>query len=168
MQTGRLFFALWPDATTADQLFMRQQELEGGRRSHVRDLHLTLAFLGAQPIEQLDALKAVVSTTEFAPIDLNIDCYGEFAKQKVVWAGLSHVPPELPALRERLLSSPALSSLPFRREAGFVPHITLARKAPLPQVPFKPIAWRAARFALAESIGGDAVPRYRLLACREL
>jgi len=99
---------------------------------------------------------------------LTLDRYGVFERQKVVWAGLSNAPEGLLQLRHGLLDMPALAALPFRREAGFVPHVTLARKTPMPQASFEPILWRASRLALAESVGGDAVPRYRLLACRDV
>lgn len=166
--TGRLFFALWPDTEVAQQFAKRQAPLEGGRKTHVHDFHLTLAFLGVQPIETLSSLQRTVDEIECHALTLTLDLYGEFPRQKVVWAGLSNVPDGLSQLRKRLLDMPALASLPFRREAGFVPHVTLARKTPLPQVQFEPIVWRASRIALAESVGGQAVPRYRLLACRDV
>src|SRR5690606_32096965 len=149
--TGRLFFALWPDDITARKLSDAQGALDGGRRTHARDFHLTLAFLGVQPPERLTDLKAVVDAIEFSAIPVMLDRYGEFPKQKVVWAGMSQVPPALAELRVRLLQMPALAPLSFRREAGFVPHVTLARKAHAPHSPFEPIPWRAARIALAES-----------------
>lgn len=166
--TGRLFFALWPDDETAARLADRQSALDGGRRTHARDFHLTLAFLGVQPVEQLAGLQEVVDRISFAAMPLTLDRYGEFPRQKVVWAGMSHVPPALPGLRLRLLDMPALAGLSFRREAGFVPHVTLARKTHAPQSSFEPISWRASRIALAESVDGDAPPRYRLLACRDV
>ncbi|HUH87249.1 MAG TPA: RNA 2',3'-cyclic phosphodiesterase [Pusillimonas sp.] len=166
--TGRLFFALWPDDNVARQLVHLQAPLEGGRKSHARDLHLTLAFLGVQPTASLPALLSVVDEIQFSAIDLTLDKYGQFERQKVVWAGTSQVPASLPELRNRLLDMAALRPLNFRREGGFVPHVTLARKTPMPQASFEPIIWRATRFALAESVGGDAVPRYRVLSCRNL
>lgn len=167
-RTGRLFFALWPDAHTAKLLAERQAVLDGGRRTHARDFHLTLAFLGVQPAAQLPALEAVVEQIDFSPISVTLDTYGEFTRQKVVWAGMSNVPASLLELRSRLLAMPALSGLSFRREAGFVPHVTLARKAPAPNAPFEPIAWQARRIALATSQEEGVVPRYRLLACRDV
>ena len=167
-RTGRLFFALWPDDKTANQLAQRQAALDGGRQTHARDFHLTLLFLGMQPVEQLANLQAVVDAIAFKPIVFTLDRYGEFPKQKVVWAGMNEPPQALLDLRQRLLSMPALSELPFRREAGFVPHITLARKTHAPQQDFEPIVWRATRIALADSTGSTEGPRYRLLACRDV
>jgi len=165
--TGRLFFALWPDDDVARRLADTQSALEGGRKTHARDFHLTLAFLGVQPCESLPELRRVVEEIEFSALPLILDRYGEFSREKVVWAGISSVPEGLPQLRSRLLAMPALQRLSFRREAGFVPHVTLARKTHPPVSDFEPIPWRAARIALAESVGGEAVPRYRLLACRD-
>lgn len=165
--TGRLFFALWPDEETAKRLVERQAALEGGRLSHVHDLHLTLAFLGVQPVERLAGLKSVIDVIDFSAIDVVLDRYGEFSKQKVVWAGAGQEPAALHQLHDRLLQMPALAPLAFRREARFVPHVTLARKTQAPQAHFEPIFWRAARIALAESVGGDSLPRYRLLAYRD-
>lgn len=164
--TGRLFYALWPNELVARQLADRQAPIDGGHKSHVNDLHLTLAFLGTQPTQLLPGLMQAVHDIPFVPLAFTLDCYGLFERQKVVWAGISHVPPGLIQLRQRLLQMPALSSLAFRREAGFVPHVTLARKALPPQAVFQPISWRSPCIALAESAGEGAVPRYRLLACR--
>lgn len=166
--TGRLFFALWPDDDVARRLADRQAPLDGGRRTHARDFHLTLAFLGVQPLERLPDLRQVVDQVPFRALQLVLDRYGEFERQKVVWAGMSSVPEALPELRRRLLDMPALAQLSFRREAGFVPHVTLARKTRPPQAEFEAISWRATRIALAESAGEGAVPRYRLLACRDV
>lgn len=168
MSTGRLFFALWPDHEVVKRLVGLQEPLDGGRKSHALDLHLTLAFLGAQPADTLPALVSVVDDIEFSSISLVVDQYGQFERQKVVWAGPSQVPLSLIALRDRLLKMPAVAALGLRREAGFVPHLTLARKAPMPSINFEPIEWRVGRMALAESVGGDAVPRYRILACRDV
>ncbi len=167
-RTGRLFFALWPDEQTAGLLAQRQAVLEGARHTHARDFHLTLAFLGVQPMSQLAALQAVVEQIEFSAISMTLNTYGEFARQKVVWAGMTDVPESLRELRVRLLAMPALSAVSFRREAGFVPHVTLARKAALPRAGFEPIHWTARRIALATSQEAGTMPRYRLLACRDV
>ncbi|WP_397475350.1 RNA 2',3'-cyclic phosphodiesterase [Pusillimonas sp.] len=167
-RTGRLFFALWPDDDTARLIAQRQAALDGGRQTHPRDFHLTLLFLGMQPSEHLTDLKKVVEEITFNPILLTLDRYGEFSRQKVVWAGTGETPQALLELRQRLLSMPALAELPFRREAGFVPHVTLARKTQAPQQVFEPIAWRATRIGLADSTGNTGGPRYRLLACRDV
>jgi len=167
-RTGRLFFALWPDDQTASLLAQRQAVLDGGRRTHARDFHLTLMFLGTQSATQLPALQAVVDDIDFSAIPLILNTYGEFARQKVVWAGMTNVPTSLLDLRSRLLEMPALFAIPFRREAGFVPHVTLARKVPVPNAEFEPIHWQARRIALATSQAEGVVPRYRLLACRDV
>lgn len=167
-RTGRLFFALWPDEETAQLLAQRQAPLEGGRRTHPLDFHLTLLFLGAQPADRLGELKSVVDQIDFNSIAITLDRYGEFPRQKVVWAGTTQAPPALVELRQQMLSMPALADLPFRREAGFVPHVTLARKTHAPQAVFEPIQWRARRIALATSSASTDGPRYRLLNCRSV
>lgn len=165
--TGRLFYALWPNEDVARQLAQRQAPIDGGRKSHARDFHLTLAFLGVQPPHLLPGLVQTVDEIEFNPLDFILDRYGSFERQKVVWAGMSQVPQGLVRLRQRLLEMPALAQLDYRREARFVPHVTLARKALMPQVAFESISWRSPCLALAESAGEGVVPRYRLLACRD-
>jgi len=167
-RTGRLFFGLWPDDEVARRLQQSQLPLEGGRQTHIKDFHLTLAFLGVQSAGMLPDLKRTVDETPFSAMPLTLDRYGEFRRQQVVWAGLGTVPEALYEFRLRLLDMPALSSLSFRREATFVPHVTLASKTGVPGAVFEPIMWRASRMVLAESVGGDAVPRYRILACRNV
>lgn len=58
--TLRLFFALWPDAATGDALSRTGKLLHqhwGGRLMRADTLHITLAFLGRTPVEQLDVLE---------------------------------------------------------------------------------------------------------------
>ena len=67
----RLFLALeLPDRVTAELEEWRARHLVGGRP--VASLHVTLAFLGARPASELDAILAVLreSAAESAPIEL--------------------------------------------------------------------------------------------------
>ena len=55
----RLFFALWPDETTQGALYRTGKWMHkhwGGRLMRRDTLHLTLAFLGSMPAEQLDTV----------------------------------------------------------------------------------------------------------------
>ena len=63
----RLFFALWPDASTADALATLAQQVaaeSGGRPTAPGNVHVTLAFLGDQPrriARELSAAAARIS-----------------------------------------------------------------------------------------------------------
>ncbi|MGE5616035.1 MAG: 2'-5' RNA ligase family protein, partial [Bacillota bacterium] len=83
------------------------------------------------------------------------DCAGAFRQAGVAWSGMSHPPPDLLGMQERLASS--------LRDAGFdledrpyAPHITLARRIArgLPRSPHPPIAWPARSVTLVRSDTG--------------
>jgi len=168
METVRLFYALWPDAATARRLAALQAPLSG-RKTHVADLHLTLAFLGPQPSSLVGMLGSLPRLLDCPPMTLTLDRYGMFERKGIVWAGMSSPPPTLSVLQDVLADALEQRQVAFNREETFRPHITLARKASWPdglEAAFEPIEWRAGGVALARS---GVVPasgaRYQVLAC---
>src|SRR5699024_1360543 len=133
LTTGRLFFALWPHEDAVRSIAGNQAALDG-RLTHPNDFHLTLAFLGRQPRHRLPGLVELVHALDAHAIPLDIDRYGCFERLRLVWAGPSQTPDRLTSLRQDLLDAPALEGLDVRREARFVPHVTLARKSRMPSV----------------------------------
>ena len=164
----RLFFALWPDPQTRASLAALAERVAvetGGRATTPNNVHLTLAFLGAQPRDAATELIARAGTIDASPFVLTLDHIDCWRKNAIAWLGASEIPPALASLREALLAS--LAPLHIADEARpFAVHVTLARKVTgllrrrLPA----PIAWPVDGLALVASDTGSDGPVYRVLA----
>lgn len=154
--TRRLFFALWPDERVRRGIIERRELLEPVSRKRVPDhnLHLTLLFLGDQPVQRLDEFEAAAGAVAGTCCELRLERFGWFPGARVLWLGGT-----APAAMQRFQSElqrqigqlgVALDGRPFR------PHVTLFRKVgrrpDLPEPP--PLAWPVRDFALIESIPG--------------
>jgi 2'-5' RNA ligase len=164
-EAKRLFFAL--DCPPAQRKAIAQWRGELGLRTGkpvpADNFHLTLLFLGAVPLAQIndvcEAAGQVRTPGEALKISLN---------HLQVWhcAGvLSLAPEQAPQALLRLVYALEQAMLPFGFEETtreFRPHLTLARdyRAPEPESATPPEFFlRAERFALFESHKG----RYRIL-----
>jgi len=87
----RLFYALWPDKATRDALANLQLSIRG-RIILPQNLHITLAFLGDQPVWLLPTLRTILEGLNFPRIDLKIDRIGFFARSRIAWAGMGKQP----------------------------------------------------------------------------
>jgi 2'-5' RNA ligase len=164
----RLFFALWPDATTRTALMQLQAGMQG-RLVPYDNLHLTLAFLGQQPVALLPALKDLLTRIPPATLMLTIDRLGYFPRKRIAWAGTHDVPQALLTLHQSLMEGLQRAGLVFDRQHDFKPHITLARDAALPaDMVFTPILWQAGEIALVQSTTETDGTRYSVLASRSL
>lgn len=164
----RVFFALWPDAaarSALDVLAREAAELSGGRATAASCLHLTLAFLGAQPaagVERLCALAGGVRANAFA---LLLDTLGSFTRTGIVWLGARTLQPQLATLQGELCAALQLQGFALDQRP-YAPHLTLARRGTrliersLPQA----IGWRVQSFALVGSELGRQGPVYRNIA----
>jgi len=127
--TVRLFFALWPPAGLAEQLAALARQIGGGRATRADTIHLTLAFLGAVPVDRLDALRAVAATIEAPAFELHIDRLGYWAHKHLLWAGCAPEP-ALAGLVDLLrcaLQNAGFAEVDGKRQE-FFPHVTLLRK----------------------------------------
>ena len=165
----RLFFALWPDAQTAQQLIAVQDALKpavDGRWLPHGQLHVTLVFLGNVSASRLPVLKALAAEVTASPITLNLDGLSVWRRSQVLCLTPSATPPALSELTERLAS--ALATASFRLETRrYRPHLTLARQARCASQPLRmaePLRLRAEAFCLVESRIGPAGPAYVRLA----
>ncbi len=150
----RVFFALWPDdavRNAIEKAGRRAVQLSGGRPTAKRNLHITVAFLGAVDDEQLE-LAASVPPLKVGPIDLELDQLGFFATSRVLWLGPQLVPPALTALEQALWDG--LEHVGFEREPrAFRPHVTLARRArAVDDETFAPVRWHSGTLTLVESV----------------
>jgi 2'-5' RNA ligase len=160
----RLFYALWPDDATRYEL-MQLQALVTGRKTRLENLHLTLAFLGQQPSEQLPALKNILAALPRTPIPLVLNRVGYFPRNKIAWAGMHEIPIALTELHQSLTNALIQNRIAFDNKSTFKPHITLAREAIQPEeLPFTPATWQAGKVVLVESFSENNSSTYRVLA----
>ncbi len=167
-QQARLYYALWPDEPTFRALEAAQADVVG-RKVKADQLHLTLAFLGNQPIAKLPALAAVLEQLPQLGCVIELDQYGYFKQQQIAWIGPSEVPSALMDLRKSLLRGLSAVTSRCKAEARFIPHVTLARDAEAPaQALAKRICWSAKRIVLVQSLPTRQGVIYSLLAERLL
>jgi 2'-5' RNA ligase len=163
----RLFFALWPDDAVCHALAAAARPLLDacrGRRIPKRNYHLTLAFLGSVPEEQLDALRAAAGRVRAEPFDLRLDTHGHWRGPKVAWLGCSGPPPAARALAAALWA--ALAPIGFQPDPRpFRPHLTVLRGCPACDWPgpVAPVDWLVRDFALVRSETLPEGPRYSVL-----
>ena len=154
---ARLFFALWPDAPAAEELARVAIGLAlrtAGKPVPLAKIHLTLAFLGEVPLEQVARVASVGIVAR--AFTMRLDRVGAFRGARVAWAGCAEPPAALVELQSALAR--ALRALDFAlEERAFTPHMTLVRgiKAALPVERIKPVAWQARDFALMRSEQGS-------------
>lgn len=154
----RLFFALWPGATTRARLDRWGQALHeqcGGRRTRAEDLHLTLAFLGNVDDALVPAVEAAMDRVEPRRFLLSLDQPGYWRKNSIAWAGASAAPPELETLAADLRASLGAARVAFDPQP-FAVHVTLLRdaRAPARMPQLDRIDWPVDGFALVASANG--------------
>jgi 2'-5' RNA ligase len=167
-ETVRLFFALWPEIEIRHELAAWQKKLQQGvnaRAPRPWTLHLTLAFLGATPVAQLDAAKDAAAGARGKAFDLLLDIAGFWPHNQIAWAGSSTPPPALQELQTTLCSR--LTSAGVKYDAKtFHTHVTLLRSVRNPKAawPQEIVVWPARDFVLVESTPGKDGNRYEILA----
>ena len=165
---ARLYFALWPDEPTLRELEVVQADVVG-RKTQKDQLHLTLAFLGNQPIGKLPVLAPVLEQLPETGFVIELDQYGYFKQQRIAWIGCAEAPLALLDLRKSLLESLSIVAPRYKRESRFIPHVTLARDAERPVQPFaSSICWPAKRVVLVQSLPTSQGVIYSLIAERLL
>jgi 2'-5' RNA ligase len=123
----RAFVAIDLPDPVRDALVAVQEALPVGRPSDPDQLHLTLAFLGEQPDEVVEAAHWALTRLSGPPFDLQLSGLGTFGDRapSTVWAGVRD-PAALKALQARVLSALHGAGLMLERRR-FRPHVTLAR-----------------------------------------
>jgi 2'-5' RNA ligase len=164
--TLRLFFALWPDDATRDALNRTGKWLHQhwrGRRMRADTLHITLAFLGSTPAEQLDTLFACADTVQTDAFELILDQAGYWRHNRIGWLGASQTPPQHLDLVSAL--NAALQGAGFAVDARpHVPHITLLRNTAGGEVPAcTPVRWLVNDFVLVKSRTEPSGAQYEVI-----
>ncbi len=148
--TLRLFFAVPcpPDQATAIAAWRDRQRLDG-RAVAPENLHLTLAFLGAQPAERLQALRQMADGIECEAFELTLDHLITLGQGFVCLAPTA-APPALLQLAAQLAER--LSALGIVLDSRpYLPHLTLMRQNPTQAQAAATFSWRVERFVLYQS-----------------
>lgn len=166
-RTVRLFFAAWPEPAVQEALHEIASGLRpacGGRATPLRNIHLTLAFLGDVGIERARDVETIAAATGGMSCDLRFERLGYWRHNRIVWAGVERCPDALRELAGALGEN--LRAAGFRIESRpYVPHVTLlrgARAAPAAAY-IPPIGWRVDALALVQSVRRDDMRRYEVL-----
>lgn len=158
--TLRLFFALpCPPEQAAAVCAWRDDQALDGRAVSRDNLHLTLAFLGAQPREHLDALLQMAATVHAEAFSLTLDRLTTIGKGFICLQPAS-TPPALLQLVEAL--SERLAALGVVLDCRpFLPHLTLTRQARSRAQQSAPdFTWHVDRFVLYRSVNTADGVRY--------
>lgn len=133
--TLRLFVAVDPSAEVVEGIRRALPPLRpmapSAKWGDPGKLHLTLAFLGSTPVEEVAAIESALASvaSAHAPLALGARGAGTFGsprKPRVLWVGLEGDLDPLAALRHDVVE--ALVPLGLRREERpFRPHLTVAR-----------------------------------------
>jgi len=164
--TRRLFFALWPTdelRTALVDVCRPVLHAGAGRAVPAEHYHVTLAFLGDQPAEQVERLDAMASVAP-PEFELVLDRFGHWRGPRVVWLGPSECPAGLAMLVTQIRAE--LDALDVSYDSrDFRPHLTLARKVTtLPELKTpSPVHWPVRTFVLVESVTMPDGPIYRVV-----
>lgn len=163
----RMFYALWPGSETRTLIAAAAQAIACGASARLvpaENYHLTIAFVGEVPEQQLPILRQIGASLGAASCTLRFDAYEYWPKPEVLVAAAREIPASLEncwrALHQNLASRGfALDPKRLR------PHVTLARKvtqAPV-STPMSRFAWCARDFCLMRSSGGATQPVYTVV-----
>jgi 2'-5' RNA ligase len=162
----RLFFALWPDSGVRARIQRQANNARAdtdGRAVAESNLHMTLAFLGSVPVDEIAALRSASADVRSDAFVLKIDRTGWWKKTGLLWLAPSAPSAGLNRLVESLWSR--LRPRGFKADFHkFRPHVTIARKCShAALVDIEPVTWTVTDFALLESETHPKGARYTLL-----
>lgn len=167
MSSKRIFFALWPDNRQRDRLrdvINSVARTVEGRVIDRRNWHITLAWVGDFPEDQVPGLLARADEIEVEPFQLGFDRLEFWARPKVACLIAPTVPVELQSLitdLHGLLQD--FGVMPDDRT--YRPHITVAKNTRT--FATERLAQRAitewSSFSLVESVSGPGGATYRPL-----
>ena len=123
----RAFIAIELPDPVRDVLEGLQEAMPLGRPVDPEQMHLTLAFLGEQPDELIEAAHHALEGIRFPAFELQLAGLGTFGDRQptVLWAGLRE-PGQLKALHDRLLPALHGAGIVLERRR-YRPHVTIAR-----------------------------------------
>lgn len=164
----RLFVALdidEPARDLADAIEARCRKLELPARYEAREKrHVTVAFLGATPDEQLEAVAAAIARAAATcePFTLRLDKVGAFPDERrprIIWLGSTAAAPAFSACATAVRG--ALGDLGFTFDKPAVAHVTICRlkgfALRMPELPVR----RAANIRVRDVVLYQSLPAGR-------
>lgn len=161
----RLFLALWPDEGVRNRLqALGEQQIDSGRRTSVKNLHATLAFLGAVDASARACVEQVAGGIDGQAFSVTLDGLEHRPRQAIVWAAASRVPTALTRLVEQLRAGLIRCGFEPERRPYHL-HVTIARKVRRAHraSPIEPIVWHVGDFVLVESHTHASGANYQVL-----
>ena len=166
---ARVFFALWPDAATREQLAREARRIHvqrGGRLTRVETLHLTLVFIGDIARERLTELIRAAVPVRAPSFDIDFDQAGCWRHNRIAYLMPSQPPEALHELVDSLEQALAAAAFVYDQRP-YKPHITLIRRGECPGATpatlATPIHWSAREFVLVESRLSQDGPAYTVV-----
>lgn len=156
----RIFFALWPDDKTRQQIVLRSRNIHleghGIRPVSPSNLHMTLDFIGSTSMENMQCLDEQASRVSSPAFQISLSRLGYFKKNRILWLGCGSRSEGLDQLHHRLQDR--LSNCGFEAEQQeYRPHVTLFKKATilenLPSI--DPFVWSVNSFSMIQSVSGE-------------
>lgn len=100
------------------------------RWTPIRNIHLTLKFLGDVSPANIDILKQMLTreSAQYSAFDMSVEGIGSFPTPKrprILWVGLN-APASLPSIARNIETASAKLGYPTE-ERGFSPHLTIGR-----------------------------------------
>lgn len=160
----RLFFAIWPDDQSRQQIHALNRAIEQPGRKLIPDnLHITLVFLGNVDDSVANAVQQRAATIQAKAFTLTFDELDYWRRPRVLCLTCRRQPEAVYKLVNALTEMVEAFPLKLDKRA-YRAHITLARKAQQrPDIVFEPVQVKASRFALVESVSTERGVRYYVL-----
>ena len=163
---ARLFFALWPDEETREQINdvvgpFKNQNIKPVKKSN---LHITLEFLGEVSDQDKEDLIDKINMLQHEPFDLELTRVGWWCKPQILWIGTTHIPKELLTLVKSIKKCVRKQGLKIDKRE-YKPHVTIARKVKQVVIPNKAlhISWQVNSFVLVVSNTNEDGAEYEVL-----
>jgi 2'-5' RNA ligase len=160
----RLFFALWPDSTTRQQISNLAGKLaQQGQPISASNLHVTLLFLGDTSVDQQKVIANDAGKIYVPPMRLTFDQLSFWKKPAVLCLTSSNFSESVSLLAQQLSSIAKQNGVTFD-ERPLKPHVTLCRKVrSAAYLDFDPIHWQTDSFCLVESCAVVSGREYRVI-----
>ncbi|GAB4448131.1 MAG: RNA 2',3'-cyclic phosphodiesterase [Rhodocyclaceae bacterium] len=126
----RAFVAIPLPEDIRDRLEAMQADLPVGRPTDPETFHITLAFLGEEPVERIEAAHEALEALRAAPFALRLDGLGTFGGREARTLFAAVVPSDPLAALQRKVRSLLHGAGLMPDRARFRPHVTLARFRP--------------------------------------
>lgn len=176
----RLFIAIDFEDRIKDQIYQRAMELkqyaESGSFTRRDNLHLTLAFLGEIPADEIGGILKVMEQSKTDMFTMEVEGAGKFLRgsEAIYWCGIKNSESLLDLQRKLVQGFKelgyAVDDKPYR------PHITLGRRCRMRpefsmetyQKEITPIYIRVEKVSLMKSERVDGKLRYTEIGSRDL